>query len=84
MLKRVQPVERVYRLWVVPVRGVGGMDAAVKPTWRYLRRPLTGTAQIYRNDARTTGYTLLKKGSLLDITRLPYSHRTMARPLRLE
>jgi rhodanese-related sulfurtransferase len=33
------------------------IDAAVKPTWRYLRRPLSGTAQIYRNDARTTGYT---------------------------
>jgi hypothetical protein len=42
---------------VVPVRGVGGMDAVVKPTWRYLRRPLTGTAQTYRSDERTTGYT---------------------------
>jgi hypothetical protein len=41
----VQPVERVYRVWVMPVRGVGGMDAVVKPTWRYLRRPLTGTAR---------------------------------------
>jgi hypothetical protein len=53
----VQPVERVYRVWVVPVRGVGGMDAVVKPTWRYLRRPLTGTAQTHRSDKRTTGYT---------------------------
>jgi hypothetical protein len=35
---------------VVPVRGVGGMDAAVKLTWPYLRRPLTGTAQTYRSD----------------------------------
>jgi hypothetical protein len=34
------------------------MDAAVKPTWRYLRRPLTDTAQTYRSDERTTGYTL--------------------------
>jgi hypothetical protein len=41
----------------VPVRGVGGMDAVVKPTWRYLRRPLTGTAQTHRSDKRTTGYT---------------------------
>jgi hypothetical protein len=60
ILKKVQPVEHVYRVWVVPVRGVGGMDAAVKPTWRYLRRPLTGTAQISRKDDRTTGYTLPK------------------------
>jgi hypothetical protein len=58
----VQPVERVYRVWVVPVRGVGGMDAVVKPTWKYLRRPLTGTAQTYRSDERTTGYTLIKSG----------------------
>jgi integrase len=43
----------------VPVRGVGSMDAAVKPTWRYLRRPLTGTAQTYCSDERTTGYTLM-------------------------
>jgi hypothetical protein len=40
----VHPVERVYRVWVEPIRGVGGMDDVVKPTWRYLRRPLTGTA----------------------------------------
>jgi hypothetical protein len=33
------------------------MDAVVKPTGRYLRRPLTGTAQTYRSDERTTGYT---------------------------
>jgi hypothetical protein len=32
------------------------MDAVVKPKWRYLRRPLTGIAQIYRSDERTTGY----------------------------
>jgi hypothetical protein len=46
------------RVWVVPVRGVGGMDAVVKPTWRYLRRPLTGTAQTYRSNVRMTGYPL--------------------------
>jgi hypothetical protein len=28
----VQPVERVYRVRVRPVRGVGGMDAVVKLT----------------------------------------------------
>jgi hypothetical protein len=33
------------------------MDAVVKPTGRYSRRPLTGTAQTYRSDERTTGYT---------------------------
>jgi hypothetical protein len=27
------------------------MDAVVKPTWRYLRRPLTGTAQTHRTDS---------------------------------
>jgi hypothetical protein len=32
---RVQPVEREIRFWAVPVRGVGGRDAAVKPTGRY-------------------------------------------------
>jgi hypothetical protein len=32
---RVQPLERVIRFWAVPVRGVGGRDAAVKPTGRY-------------------------------------------------
>jgi hypothetical protein len=53
----VQPVERVYRVWVVPVEGVGGMDAVVKPTGRYLRRPLTGTTQTYRSDEWPTGYT---------------------------
>jgi hypothetical protein len=31
----VQPVERVIRFWAMPVRGVGGRDAAVKPTGRY-------------------------------------------------
>jgi hypothetical protein len=67
---RVQPVERVYRVWVVPVRGVGGMDAVVKPTWRYLRRPLTGTAQTHRSDKRTTGYTpLTRLGQDLDFHR---------------
>ncbi len=31
--ERVQPVERSERGWVACFRGVGGMDAAVKPTW---------------------------------------------------
>jgi hypothetical protein len=52
----VQPVKRVYRVWVVPVRGDDGMDAVVKLTWKYLRRPLTGTDKTYRSDERTTGY----------------------------
>jgi hypothetical protein len=55
---RVQTVKRVYRVWVVPVRYVGGMDAVVKSTWKYLRRPLTGTAQTYRSDEWTRGYIL--------------------------
>jgi hypothetical protein len=54
----VQPVERVYRgSGVVPIRGIGGMDAVVKPTWRYLRHPLTDTTQTCCNDERTTSYT---------------------------
>ena len=58
-MHRVQLVERAYRVWVVPVRGVGGMDAVVKPTGRYLRRPLAGTTQTYLSDEWATGYTLM-------------------------
>jgi hypothetical protein len=36
------------------------MDAGVKLTGMYLARPLTGTAQTYRSDERTTDCTLEK------------------------
>jgi hypothetical protein len=36
----VQPAGRGLEVLVGRAEGVGGMDAAVKPTWRYSRRPL--------------------------------------------
>jgi carbonic anhydrase len=39
-LGRVQPAGRDLEVLVGRAEGVGGMDAAVKPTWRYSRRPL--------------------------------------------
>jgi hypothetical protein len=36
----VQPAGRDLEVLVGRAEGVGGMDAAVKPTWRYSRRPL--------------------------------------------
>ncbi len=43
------------------------MDAVVKPTWTYYRRPLAGTAQAYpgtaqayRSDEQARGYTRLR------------------------
>ena len=39
-------------VWVVPVRGVDGMDAVDKPTGRYSRRPLAGISQTYRSESR--------------------------------
>jgi hypothetical protein len=36
----VQPAGRGIEVLVGRAEGVGGMDAAVKPTWRYSRRPL--------------------------------------------
>jgi len=41
----------------VPARGVGGMDATVKPTWTYLRRPLAGTALTRCAKKRATDHT---------------------------
>jgi hypothetical protein len=38
--ERVQPAGRGLEVLVGRAEGVGGMDAAVKPTWRYSRRPL--------------------------------------------
>jgi len=41
---------------VVPARRVGGMEAVVKCTWRYLRRPLAGTALSRNAKKGATGY----------------------------
>jgi hypothetical protein len=36
----VQPAGRDLEVLVGRAEGVGGMDAAVNPTWRYSRRPM--------------------------------------------
>ena len=53
----VQSVKHVLGVRVVSAWGVGGRDAVVKPTWRYLRHPLAGTAQANRSIKRATGYS---------------------------
>ena len=53
----MQPVKRYDWGWVACFRGVGGMEAAAKPTGRYLRRPLKQAAQPQYTEVRMTGYT---------------------------
>ena len=52
MNDRVQPAERAYLVWAAPAGGVGGMNAAVKPAWMYVRPPLAGAAQTSRGEKR--------------------------------
>ncbi|MEN8132008.1 MAG: hypothetical protein ABFS45_17880 [Pseudomonadota bacterium] len=48
------------------------MEAAVKPTWRYLRRPLAGATQTKKK--RSTAYTPLQQTQRTLRTRKPIRH----------
>jgi len=55
----VQPAGRGLEVWVAHAGGVGGMNAAVKPTRTYSRRPLEYVTRTDPCETRATGYTLI-------------------------
>ena len=54
----VQPAERELEVRVAFSGGVGGMDAGVKPTRTYSRRPLAYATRTDPRATRAAGYTL--------------------------